>query len=314
MSAQASSSLRVPYDLRQAKQVERRMLIDLFQRLQAVGFHIRDYQYTGFGGIFFVDFIMMHRYLGLTRFLSVERDRSIERRVEFNRPYANIEIRIDEAGKIIPTLDPDIQHILWLDYDYHLDRSIVEDLGLAAISLSPGSILVVTVDVESPREREKLQKAMAYYEEIAKEFFSFGWTEVNFTPSELAHTNSQILCNVIRNAISARLNVEFIPLLNCQYRNGHHMVTVGGMIGTDVHSRMISACDFADAPYIRRSTSQRPYDIVVPVVSRSERLFLDHHMPADETWRPSEFELDTDDLVKYREIYRYLPAFAELLL
>jgi len=62
MSAATESYLKVAYDLRPAKQIERRMFIDGLQRLALAGFDIGDYQYTGFGSIFFVDFILFHNY------------------------------------------------------------------------------------------------------------------------------------------------------------------------------------------------------------------------------------------------------------
>jgi hypothetical protein len=37
-------------------------------------------------------------------------------------------------------------------------------------------------------------------------------------------------------------------------------------------------------------------------------------MPCPAGWRSDEFELRSTDLKAYREIYRYLPAYAELLL
>jgi hypothetical protein len=53
MSTPTASYLKVHYELRPAKQVERRMLIDAFQQLAQAGFQIRDYQYTGMGSIYF---------------------------------------------------------------------------------------------------------------------------------------------------------------------------------------------------------------------------------------------------------------------
>src|SRR5687768_12973988 len=108
---------KVQYDLRPAKQVERRMLIDSFQRLAIGGFQLHDYQYTGMGSIYFVDFTLFHRYLGITRMLSVEISGDIEKRVRFNKPFAEVGIKIDAIGNIIPTLHRDVQHIVWLDYD-----------------------------------------------------------------------------------------------------------------------------------------------------------------------------------------------------
>src|SRR5438552_2872530 len=113
MTVPVGSYLEVAYDLRPAKQVERRMIIDVLQRMTAAGFPIREYQYTGLGSIYFVDFVLFHRLLGLHRLLSVEHDPRIERRVEFNRPFANVRIEIESIGAVIPTLATDLKHVLW---------------------------------------------------------------------------------------------------------------------------------------------------------------------------------------------------------
>ena len=55
-----------------AKQVERKMILDILQQLAEGGFALRDYKYTGLGSIYFVDFMLLHRLLGLRKLLSVE--------------------------------------------------------------------------------------------------------------------------------------------------------------------------------------------------------------------------------------------------
>src|SRR3990172_75048 len=95
---------KVAYDLRPAKQVERRMILDALGRLMNQGVPIRDYQYTGFGSTYFVDFILLYRLVGLTRFLSVEFDTNITKRVLYNKPFDPIAIRMDPIGDVIPEL------------------------------------------------------------------------------------------------------------------------------------------------------------------------------------------------------------------
>lgn len=155
MSVPSESYLKVAYDLRPAKQIERRMFIDALQRLSLAGFDIGDYQYTGFGSIFFVDFILFHKLLGLNRLLSVEYSEKIEKRVEFNRPFKQVEISMKSITDIIPTLSADRKHLLWLDYDDVLQKNHIADLVLAGTYLSPGSIVLVTVDVQPPGGRRR---------------------------------------------------------------------------------------------------------------------------------------------------------------
>jgi len=54
--------------------------------------------------------------------------------------------------------------------------------------------------------------------------------------------------------------------------------------------------------------------ITVPRLTRKERAYLDREMPCPDGWSPKDFNLDPDMARQYREIYRFLPAFAEILL
>src|SRR5580700_2477566 len=115
--AKISSTERVQFDLRPAKQVERRMFVDALQRLAHAGFQISDYQYTGFGSVYFVDFILLHKLLGIRRMCSVEYKGELRERVVFNRPFKCVKVKMAPASSVIPSLNRDLKHLLWLDYD-----------------------------------------------------------------------------------------------------------------------------------------------------------------------------------------------------
>jgi hypothetical protein len=290
------------------------MLIDAFQIMSIAGFPIRDYQYSGMGSIYFVDYIMLHRLLGMTRFLTAEFDRGIRKRVKFNRPFKDIAIRMDPIGDVIPDLDVDLKHILWLDYDFRMRRLILEDTVAAAHKLSPGSILLITVDVEPPTEEDNPAVWMRHFQREARPFTDYRWTASSFARSRLAHVNATILFNAVRNGIAGRKNIKFFPLFKFDYADGHEMITVGGMIGGSIEERMLAACDFSRSVYIRPDFNDEFYHIRVPRITRKERLHLDHFMPSTTGWKPREFELPDEDLESFRQIYRYYPAYAELLL
>lgn len=171
MSLPAKSFEKVHFEFRPAKQVERRMLLYTFQQLMAIGFQIHSYQYTGMGSIYFVDFVMFHRYLGINKMLSVESDLEIEKRVKFNRPFRLVRIRMGDIANQIPQLSQDMQHILWLDYDYPVTKEVLDTVLMASECLSGGSILLVTIDVEPPGDkRERPLHWMKYYIQEARRY------------------------------------------------------------------------------------------------------------------------------------------------
>lgn len=333
------SYLKVPYDVRVNKQVERRMLLDSLQRLNGADFPIRNYQYTGFGSIFFVDFIMFHKLLGLSRMLSVEHSRVIEKRVRFNCPFDNniIDIKFGPISNFIPKLDRDLKHILWLDYDCYLNKDVLDDVKVAASTLSTGSILLVTVDVDT-RSTSELEtyaskdeydmvdeitefvklltpiERKLFYEKHFGNYIEPSWKNKDFAPINLPATLVRILSNAIKDGLSGRREVAFLPLYNFLYADGHKMLTFGGMIGGETEERQLKSCDFEDVNFMRFNIETPPYEIKAPIITRKERLHLDSSMPCPAGWTPSEFELDAAAVNAYSEIYRYYPAYAEMLL
>jgi hypothetical protein len=295
------------------------MLIDALHVLEGANFPIRQYQYTGCGSIYFVDFILFHRLLGIRRMLSAEASTKIRRRVMFNRPFRCIEIKMRPIGEVIPALSQDLSHLLWLDYDNVLCRDFLDDIHSAGTYLTRGSILLVTVDVEppsigvpaggaaGPREWKK------YFEEEAGDLVGRASPVTAFGRSQLPYRNREIIERAIRAGLAGRNEVSFQPLFSFLYADGHQMITVGGMIVAEKEALQLKGSGLLDIPHTRADWTKPFYEIRVPKLTRKERLYLDGIMPASRGV-PKEFDLERDDLSAYREVYRFLPAYAELLL
>jgi hypothetical protein len=324
-----SSSYRVQYDMRPAKQVERRMIIDAFQRLGAAGFPIVDYQYTGFGAIYFVDFVLLHKLLGLNKLLSLEQEVSLTSRMTFNRPFSCITIKMVPAASEIPNLSRDVRHIVWLDYDGVLRREFLSDIQSAITVLPAGSILLVTVDVEPPEDydyrnvdprfdgsKEVLgpRHWKHYYEYHASSYLDLGLSDADFGKSELILRSTQILKAAFTKSIVVRPDLQFLPMFNFAYKDSHSMLTMGGMIAGRTEKRQLRSSNIGETAYYRDDFDSPPFEIKVPRLTRKERVYLDREMPCVDGWVPKDFELDPDDVRHYRDIYRFLPAFVEIMI
>src|SRR5690349_11519838 len=107
----------INYSLRPAKHVERKMLVESFRKLSEFD-AIRNYRYIGFGSIYFSDFHLLHKSLGITNMLSIEKDEHNQSRFEFNSPFDCVDIKFGMSDAILPTLEwENIPTIIWLDYD-----------------------------------------------------------------------------------------------------------------------------------------------------------------------------------------------------
>jgi hypothetical protein len=305
---------KVPYDIRPAKQAERRMLVDAFQLLTEAGFMTRDFQYTGMGSVHYVDFILFHRLLGITRLLSVEKSEEIRRRVQFNRPFEMIDVKIGGIGDEIENLSADLKHIVWFDYDDVLTREQLQDIAYACTKLPPQSILLVTVDAEPPGPSGSgASDWMEHFVAEAEDYLDRPIVPTQFGRDLIAHQCVKCVTRAMEKAIVERQEVEIIPMFNFEYSDGNRMITVGGMIGTETDKRNVERSRLAKAPYYRSSFESKPFVIRVPRLTRKERVLLDSRMPTAPGWHPEEFEITPEDVEAYKQIYRFLPAYGELL-
>jgi hypothetical protein len=310
-----SSGPKVQYELRPHKQVERRMLIDALQLLSLAGFPIRDYKYTGMGSFYFVDFILFHKLLGIGRMLSIERSQEHAKRVRFNLPFDCVDIYLGAASEIIPQLDQSLKHILWLDYDYPLEHEILEDARSAASLLTIGSVLLVTVDVEPPGGPEDgPEQWREHFEAEAGIYLPSAPEPGYFSKSNLPRLNIDLLERAVREGVAPRTGIEVSPLFNFLYADKNQMISLGGMLTTADERNRIEASLLPEALYFRGDFTRPPYEIRVPNLTRRERLYLDSKMPCPDGWEPPDFYLKPEDIASYREIYRFFPAYAELLL
>lgn len=318
MSFIGKSHQKVHYEFRPAKQVERRMLLHALHALREVGYPISKYEYTGLGSIYFIDFVLFHRYLGLTRFTSVEGDRDIDKRVEFNRPYDLVKVVHDDMTAQIARLSKDHKHILWLDFDSILTSELLEAVQLAATQLTVGSILLVTVDAEPPGRPEDGRKYnpstwMNYFKTEASGFI---WRDANrgdFARDALPTANARILKSAIVEGLKTRY-LRFIDMFSFLYADGHRMLSLGGMIGNDDDADRVRSLDREELFFLKDDVADTPFEIRVPLVTRKERHYLDQKMPCEINWAPDEFEMKAEDVSDYKTIYRYYPAYTEMLL
>src|SRR5437588_11821501 len=97
------SGEKIDYNLRPAKQIERKMLCEAFRRLSAFDL-IESYRYVGLGSFYFADFVLIHRLLGITNLVSIEAEGSKAQRFRFNRPYDCVKLRFDHSTIILLAL------------------------------------------------------------------------------------------------------------------------------------------------------------------------------------------------------------------
>ena len=315
MQALSSESyLKVPYDLRPSKQVERRMFLDFFRRMSSCGVAVEEFRYTGMGSIHFVDHILFHKFLGIDRLVSVERDQQIEDRVLFNRPYANIEVEIMDIGDYIPQLDLCEKHIVWMDYDHRLSEEILDDVQSCSFHLSEGSFIFVTVDTEPSMRSDGAGDNYRHLKAVCRGLWRPSWTSRDFTNERLHWRVLEILGLALQEGVAGRPGVSALPCFSVVYADGHQMATIGVQVGGDSEAAKLRRVKDGGAGYMVTEFGAKPYRIEVPVLTRKERLCLQGVMPSGIHGNVRHTGVNKQDFERFLRVYRFLPSYAELLL
>jgi hypothetical protein len=308
-----ASSTKIDYTIRPAKHVERKMIAEALQRLAEFG-SLESYRYIGFGAAYFRDFSLFHRQLGLTNMIDVEADTDHEERYRFNRPFSCIDIHFGWSSEVLPKLPWNMRSILWLDYDYALNASVLDDVRLFVSNPYPGSVLLVTLDARSnPTEEEsldnlKLELGPGKVPADVKRKDLDGWGTARLYRRILTNEIAATLADV-NGPRPVGSKFVYKQLFNFHYADSAPMLTVGGLLYDEGQEAKVQNCSFESLPFIKSDAEE--YRIEIPRLTYREIHHLDRQLPCD-NWDDLDMPgVPPEDAKKYAKIYRYFPTFAE---
>lgn len=310
------SFIKVNYPLRPSKQVERKLLVELLHQLNTAvpGYDIREYTYVGFGSVYYTDFVLFHKYLYMDKMICVEGS-NIPNRMEFNRPYEFIKLRMARFREVILELDKNRPYVMWLDYDTGLTGEELQDVQNAIQVLPHGSIFLITVDAEPRLPHDPLashvelrRRAVRRLREDCGDLYPERLEFKHFTQDALPKVLATIIRNQIEAAALSRGEIEFAQLVNFCYRDGAQMVSLGGVV--DSPERVARVRESSAMRLHFANDSEEPLPISVPHLTVREKLWLDQN---GDTIAPA-FELVEGMLENFLAYRRHYPSYYEALL
>ena len=305
------------YGLRTAKNIERKMMCEIFQRLHVIA-PLKTYRYVGFGSPYFSDFVLFHKRLGLTDMISIEGNKDKADRFHFNCPFQCVDIRIGMSTELLPDLEWNKRTILWLDYDAPLDNGMLADISTFCRSAVPGSFIAVTVDAQPGEEIEDNQTRTQRLEgrigtmklpaEMKERDMAGKWGTARASRSVIDNQIADIL-RQRSGRFEPEDRIHYRQIFNFQYADGAEMLTVGGMIYDEPLEPKVEQC-LLDAPKFVRSGEDACL-ISTPSLTYKELRHLDAQLPNDNLDALDAPGVPREDVAKYQAIYRYFPTFAE---
>lgn len=317
MSPHIPSYEKIDYNLRPAKNVERKMIVESVRRLdRALG--IRSYTYVGLGSPYYSDFTLLHRRLHIGDMVCLEREEDDEERMKFNKPFNCIELKMVPAAAYLPVHEWSTKPTMaWLDHDSLLDTEILSELRTVSKCCKRRTILVVTVNAD-PRALGHVGQRLSALERL----LGRAGVPADVTDGRVSGENNlaalfyDLITQEIRDAVSSKVlepgekGLHFEQFLHFRYRDSSLMLTVGGIFLDEDDRDLLENCGISqrDLDYFR--PSKEWFEIPVPKLTFRELRHLDSILPRG-TMAGALRGIPEDQADAYRLVYRYFPGFVD---
>ena len=320
-----SSINQVNFSTRPNKSVTRKVVFETLTKLNMI-FEFAKYRYIGFGSMWFSDFIYAHKQLLISDLISIEKNESLVKRAEFNKPYACVKVEYGESTLILPKIPIREKHVLvWLDYCSTVDEDVLKDISTVCQNALTGSVIIVTINADKKtlsnldsdgQEFEDLRNRLHYHAgDLIPQTLPPKVGQASKYPKFLA----SILFNHMKREINSagRENDSLFPMLNICYRDGAPMIVVGAVIADNSYIKRIN--DTVDSWNDFWSMSEdKQLDISVPPLTLKEKSSLDQLMPCIDVPSGDQvselgFNLKPSEISNYHKFYQHYPVFGEII-
>jgi hypothetical protein len=308
----------VNYSLRPSKSIQRQLVFDGVRILQRE-LDLERLAYVGLGSIWFTDFVMAHKLLGIDDMVSIEGDPVGYRRAVFNCPYATVRVQEGYSSEVLPNLyDDEVigsrPWMMWMDYDFEFNESVRDDIRSVIEKAPMNSLLLVTFNGQETRYGQAADRP-----ERLRDLFG------SLVPAELpkSHCRGERMQETLvdftidfMKSVAAEIARPggFVPAFRLIYRDTVPMVTAGGVLPSRGAVRITSDLVAQDG------WPCRPRErIVAPHLTIREAAVLQSLLPRTERLSRDlvcelGFDLEDEQIAAFERYYRQYPAYAQIMM
>ena len=307
----------VNYSLRPSKSIQRQLVFEGVRILQS-HLDLDRLVYVGFGSIWFTDFVMAHKLLGIDDMVSIESNRIGFCRAVFNSPYATVRVREGISSNVLPTLyDDEViarrPWMIWLDYDCEFNETIRDDVRSVIENVPANSILLITFNGNEIKYGQATDRPERL-RELFKGVVPDGLPKRACKDERMQETLASLATDFMKS-VAADLSRPggFVPAFRAIYKDTAPMVTVGGLlpalgaarVASDVVHRADWPC-FPEKPIVAPYRTIREATILQSQLPRAGRL-------SRAIVQSLGFDLEDEQIEAFENYYRQYPAFAQII-
>jgi hypothetical protein len=314
-----SSARFLSYDMRPAKQAERLMLIDYLRCSAECGIKLADYRYVGMGGNRFYDFLLLHRFIGIKKMVSLEHDDGMYLRSKFNKPFDFVQIANESVEDFLAADNYQDPSIFWLDFDGGISQQIIADVQSLGVIAKPNSFFFITVLGEYQKflndmnDSDRLKWLQAELGDVGQNL-----TQENVQKSQSHNAIFKCVSAALSSAFAFRGDGSFYPQFSVRYADSTKMVTTGGFFGDLGKASEIVQRRNTCLPNLNAS-EQELFQLRNFNITERERSLLNVASTAKDRrkkeWRKLlELGFKDPEIIAYGDMLRFNPRYIESIL
>ena len=308
----------INYSIRPSKSIQRQIVFECLERLNPV-LGLGGSIYLGFGSVWFTDFVLAHNRIGVNRMVSIECDDIGYRRASFNRPYSVVDVHHGHSNAILPELLDDERlrdrpWIVWLDYDFELNKSIVEDLRNLVQGVPANSVLIFTVNAVGNKYGNPDQRP-DYLKYVLGDVVPDDLAKKQCRDPNLQLTLAKLSTQYLQS-VAAEINRPggFVPAFQVPYKDGAAMATFGGILPNASLANQIEDV-VQDDDWKGRVIEQ----IQAPHLTVREASGIQSLLPSKfpimrDQIKALGFDLTEGEIAVFQKYYKQYPSFAQVVL
>jgi len=314
-----SSTGRIDYSVRQNKSIERSIVFDGLRVIYSVPELTGLPVYIGLGSVWFTDFHLAHRLLGVVDMISIESDPITAARAEFNRPYRTVKVIPRDSLEVIADLLTEDAlsvrpWIVWLDFDQALDEDRLIQIDDLVRFAPEDSTILATFSATRGQYGKPAQRVAMLQGLLGSSLSDAATADVVADEMGLSDILARSLENRMVSLALGTGRPGAIPAFRLVYKDGTPMVTVGVYLPSSTQlDRTRRAMD--DPSWC--GIVERP--ITTPPLTAREVNAMRALLPSTSSLSRADiqrvgFDLDDDQLDAFTTHYTRYPAFAQLAL
>ena len=306
----------INYQFRPAKSVERKMICSLIRQIQLSG-GLTDFRYIGMGAKYFVDFMLIHHQFGTRNMISIEAQKELKQRYDFNKPLGFIEMKYGTTTEILPQIEKweEQNNLIWLDYDGAFTEAVLDDVETVSRNCKEGDMMILTVNA-SCKGTNKTEKHETFKEAVG-DYYDEEISIEEYTNNGIPAIEIGLIKKTLEKGLTKRKNLygiklESRQLLNIIYKDSAKMLTFGTVFVDEELKTKIDYSNFKNIfPFV--SNSDEPYNLEVPSLTNKEIQLLLKNFPfSDKEYKVDDYYgIKKEEIQEFEKIYRYYPYDSE---